>query len=82
MRPRNTVQLGVWLIAGTTIVMLATIGFTNAETPRLWIPFVPLVLLGAAMRFARVTDGSKETRTLLTLLVLAQLATSRPYSGR
>lgn len=39
--------LGRDLLLLTVVVLIATVGFTNIETPRLWIPFVPLMLLGA-----------------------------------
>ncbi|TWT40443.1 hypothetical protein RAS1_41520 [Phycisphaerae bacterium RAS1] len=46
------------LSVGALVVMLATIGFTNMETPRLWIAFVPLLLLAAFLR----TDESMASR--------------------
>ncbi|MGE3180817.1 MAG: hypothetical protein AB7N71_04245 [Phycisphaerae bacterium] len=38
---------GTWLVCVTLFLMLATVGFTNVETPRLWIPFAGLVQFGA-----------------------------------
>lgn len=66
---------GGGLVAASCVVMLATIGFTNAETPRLWIPFVPLILLGAALR---VQSGlaAPAARGLLAVLVFAQVASA------
>jgi hypothetical protein len=43
-------RLGGWLVLCTAAMMLATVGFTNVETPRLWIPLVPLLLLGSWLR--------------------------------
>lgn len=53
------------------VVMLATVVFTNAETPRLWIPLAPLLILGAARR---VGSWLERRRVALALIVLAQLA--------
>lgn len=41
-------RFGIGLLVATAIIALATVGYTNAETPRLWIPFAALLLLGAA----------------------------------
>lgn len=77
-------RFGRLLARLTLLVMLATIGFTNMETPRLWIPFAPLLLLAALIRFcteasrtgapaAAPTSHRRQAR-LLGLLVFSQLA--------
>ncbi len=41
-------RFGIGLLVATGVIALATLGYTNAETPRLWLPFAALLLLGAA----------------------------------
>ena len=67
-------RLSWWLLAAA--VMLVTIGFTNMETPRLWIPFMPLLLLGAALQLRVFRDTGGQARLLLAVLVLVQTACS------
>jgi hypothetical protein len=67
--------LGTGLLVGSAIVLLATIGFTNMETPRLWIPFVPLLLMGAALRL-RVFTSPETRRPVLATLVGLQVFVS------
>ena len=53
--------------------MLATVGFTNLETPRLWIPFVPLLLLGGMLRIEALRQPSRRLALALALLVATQI---------
>lgn len=80
LRPRRDVpadaagRFGGALAATTSVVLLATVGFTNAETPRLWIPFVPLLLIGAALRQRLFRAPDPAGRRLLALLAAVQVA--------
>jgi hypothetical protein len=69
-------RFGLYLLAGCAAVMLATIGFTNIETPRLWIPFTPLLLLGAALRLPMFRQPGRKAAMLFAALVFAQFAAS------
>lgn len=60
------------LLLVTLGVMAATIGFTNLETPRLWIPFSALLICGGAIRAAQL-DARVRVK-LLALLVVFQVA--------
>ncbi|MBL8878511.1 MAG: hypothetical protein JNG88_05265 [Phycisphaerales bacterium] len=65
--------MGGWLIVVSLGVMFVTIGFTNVETPRLWMPFAPLLTLGAALRIHAFRDSSRDVAKRLALLVLVHL---------
>lgn len=67
-------RLGSCLLVTTSIVMLATVGFTNVETPRLWIPFVPLLLLGGLLRIGPAALDSPSATRWLSILVGLQVA--------
>lgn len=76
-------RFGDGLLIGSVLVMVGTVAFTNAEAPRLWIPFMPLLMLGAALRLSifrgdrLLSDGAHaqaNRATALTVLVAAQLA--------
>ena len=69
-------RFGLHLFCGAAAVMLATIGFTNMETPRLWIPFVPLLMLGTGLQAPSLRDTNRTTRWMLAALVLAQVTCS------
>jgi len=69
-------RFGLYLMLGAAVVMLATVGFTNIETPRLWIPFTPLLLLGGALRLSVFRQPGRTAGVLLAALVFAQFATS------
>lgn len=74
-RPADTeVRFGRYLFWLTVAVLLATAGFTNIETPRLWIPFVPLLLLGAALPVAHWQRPGQRAALLLGTLVGVHLA--------
>ncbi|MCG3126322.1 MAG: hypothetical protein CHACPFDD_01154 [Phycisphaerae bacterium] len=77
--PRATLdarRFGVGLVVLSTLVMLATVGFTNVETPRLWIPFLPLLLSGAATLAAHCHGRRWCTPSLMAALVVAQVCTA------
>lgn len=67
-------RLGGRMLMLCLAVMAITIGFTNAETPRLWIPFVPLILLGLALQLPLLRQPRPATARLLTALVVLQVA--------
>ena len=69
-------RFGCCLSLGAVAVMLATVGFTNLETPRLWIPFTPLLLLGAALQLSVFRQPDRRAAALLATLVFVQLAAS------
>ncbi len=69
-------RLGRYLLIGTAVVMLATVGFTNVETPRLWIPFTPLLLLGALLQLSALHRPNRGAAQLLVLLVAVQIIMS------
>jgi hypothetical protein len=65
-------QLGGRLLLCTVGVLLFTYFFgNNNETPRLWIPFIPLLLLSLSLR--RSTFRTDSPRARLTLLLLIGL---------
>lgn len=66
-------RFGRWLLTLTLGVMLATIGFTNLETPRLWIPFVPLLTLGLALQLGTLRTVSRRHAALLGVLTAAHI---------
>ncbi|MCK4341505.1 MAG: hypothetical protein KAY37_07275 [Phycisphaerae bacterium] len=69
-------RFGRYLLIGSAAIMLATIGFTNLETPRLWIPFVPLLLLGGLSQLALLRRPARRSAILLAVLVFAQITFS------
>ncbi len=69
-------RFGRYLLIGSAVIMVATVGFTNAETPRLWIPFVPLLLLGAAQHLRVFVETSPGNRRLLVMLVFLHVTIS------
>jgi hypothetical protein len=69
-------RFGRFLIVGSVTVMLATVGFTNLETPRLWIPFTPLLLLGGALQLPVFRNPGRKAAALMAVLVFMQLAAS------
>lgn len=65
------------LLLGTVAVLVGTVGFTNVETPRLWIPFVPLLMLGAFVRLnTRVGRRVPSLATWLAALIAVQVCVS------
>jgi len=69
-------RFGGYLLASTALAMLVTVGFTNLETPRLWIPFVPLLLLGAALQLRVLRAPAGRSALVLAVLVFTQVAVS------
>lgn len=67
-------RLGLYLLILTGAVMLFTLGFTNVETPRLWIPFLPLLLLGGLLQLAFVRRSGRGAAMLLAALAVLQVA--------
>jgi hypothetical protein len=67
-------RFGLYLAILTTTVMVLTVAFTNLETPRLWIPFVPLLLLGGLLRIEALRQPSRRVALALAVLVAAQVA--------
>lgn len=66
----ETGLLGRNILLGTLAVMAYTYLFANnSETPRLWIPFVPLLLFGMAMRGPLFREDSPGARRALILLI-------------
>jgi hypothetical protein len=72
----HAAHFGRWLLIATGLVMLATVGFTNVETPRLWIPFVPFMLLGGWLQFHDLRQTTRPAAILLSALVFCQVAVS------
>jgi hypothetical protein len=68
--------LGLYLVLASAAVMLITVGFTNLETPRLWIPFTPLLLLGSLLQTGRRQATGRRGALILAVLVAAQVAVS------
>jgi hypothetical protein len=73
---REEHRLGLGLLLSTLAVLVATVGFTNVETPRLWIPFLPPLLLGLAQLSDAAGRPEWRARTFLAALVAAQIASS------
>jgi hypothetical protein len=79
-------RFGRWLLLLTAIVLVATVGFTNIETPRLWIPFAPLLLLGGLLQLDAIREfrragspASRKTLVALMLLVWLQITFSAAH---
>lgn len=66
-------RTGIGLMVASIVVMLATVGFTNVETPRLWMPFAALIVLGGGIVFFSSVRGPV---WLAALLAATQLAGS------
>ena len=69
-------RFGGYLLASTALAMLVAVGFTNLETPRLWIPFVPLLLLGVALQLRVLRARAGRAALMLAVLVFAQVTIS------
>ncbi len=70
---RSGRRLGAWLVWLTAAGMAVTAGFTNVETPRLWIPFSLLLMLGLALRGSAFMPDEPGARRLLATLVICQV---------
>ena len=65
---------GKALLVCTIVVMTYTYFFANNnETPRLWIPFVPMLLLGMALRREAFFQDTLASRKLCLWLIGLQL---------
>ena len=74
LRVERPAVLGGWLLGVTLLVLVYTyFGANNSETPRLWMAFIPLLLLPLALRRAAFTHDSLSHRRLCMLLLALQL---------
>lgn len=73
---RSDARLGSHLFLVTAVVLVLTVGFTNLETPRLWIPFLPLLLLGSLLRGPFVGNAGRKRALFLAVLVTVQISCS------
>lgn len=67
------------LLLITAAILLATVGFTNLETPRLWIPFVPLLTLALFLHLPLLRRPAPSAAALLAALVFLQVAASAAH---
>ena len=67
-------RLGRRMLWCATLVMTYSYFFANNnETPRLWIPFIPLLLVGMGLRRSALRDGRGISPRLWTVLVALQV---------
>jgi hypothetical protein len=69
-------RLGISLLISTLGVLIATVGFTNIEAPRLWIPFLPSLLLGVSLLSDTLRCPGWRSRSFLAAMVVVQVAGS------
>ncbi len=70
----STSALGFCLLVATIAVMAYTYFFANnSEVARLWIPFVPLLLVGMALRRSAFRADTPTNRRLAVLLIALQM---------
>ena len=70
----STAALGRRLLVTTVVVLVYVYFFANnSETPRLWIPFVPMLLIGMALRRELFRFDHAGHRTICVLLLALQL---------
>ncbi len=74
VKKSSEANLGVRLLIVTVAVMAYTY-FTanNNETPRLWIPFTPVLLLAISLRRSILFESNARNRQLCLALILLQL---------
>lgn len=73
-RVERPARLGAWLLGVTVLVLVYTyFGANNSETPRLWMAFIPLLLLPLGLRRTAFTNDSPVHRRLCILLLALQL---------
>jgi hypothetical protein len=77
-RSDGLARFGLVLVIAEGLVMILTVGFTNIETPRLWIPFMPLLVLGLALQLPQFREptgdcGDKPVREARGRLLAALL---------
>jgi hypothetical protein len=69
------------LILTCVVIMLLTVGFTNIETPRLWIPFAALLTLGLTLAAPWIEgDRHAVARTLAWVVAIQGLASAYQWS--
>ena len=69
----SSASLGGCLFMCTIAVMTYTYFFANnSETPRLWMPFIPLLLVGMALRRSAFRGDTPDHRSLCLLLIVLQ----------
>lgn len=66
-------RFGLLLAAAAALVMVLTVGFTNIETPRLWIPFMPLLLPGLALQLPPFRQPTPHGGRLLAALLVVHV---------
>jgi len=69
-------RFGRWLVGVSAVVMVATVAFTNVETPRLWMPFQPLLLLGLLLTWEPRSRARSDRAALLAAVVFLHVAAS------
>lgn len=68
-------RVGLALLAFTAAAMTYSYFFANnSETPRLWIPFIPLLLLALSLRRSGFRNDGPAERRLHVLLIALQIA--------
>ncbi|MCC6358466.1 MAG: hypothetical protein IT450_06975 [Phycisphaerales bacterium] len=72
-RDSATDVFGRRLLLVTLSIMLLTVGFTNVETPRLWIPFAALLAFGAGLRLEALLPAGRARARLLAAIVALQV---------
>ncbi|MGE0479447.1 MAG: hypothetical protein AB7Q17_03140 [Phycisphaerae bacterium] len=75
----SAARFGFHLLIATSVVLISTAPFTNAETPRLWIPFAPLLLLGALLVAQANAPRWVRDARFLALLVALQVGASAAH---
>lgn len=78
---RRPPRFGLVLIFATALLMLATLAFTNAETPRLWLPFAALLIFGTLLH-PTPADPRARVETAAPAPVATQSSASAPYRRR
>lgn len=74
-------RFGCWLLIGSALVMLTTVGYTNMETPRLWIPFTPTLLLGALLQLRALRTPDRALTRFLAGLIFVQVVVAATQWG-
>lgn len=67
-------SLGLWILVCTVVVLGYTYFFANnSETPRLWMPFIPLIVWAMALRRGALQGDSPRHVHIAVLLIALQL---------
>ena len=73
-RADPTSKLGRRLMVCLILVMTYTYFFgNNSETPRLWIPFIPILILSLALTRRSCREDHPAFRRMMTILLCLQL---------